>query len=100
MDQFVCDHGHNITDLHDSIDGQFAMTRNLSWQEISQLTGRELIRKPMDQYVNWYWDSVAYTLLNIWFIPFRMPELHSEADKWVSQFTLNGIKAGNVCRPS
>jgi squalene cyclase len=71
-----------------------------SWQEISKLTGWELIRQPLDAYVNWWWDCTAYTFLNLYFLPYRMPGIHSEADKWVSQFTLNGIKASNICRPS
>lgn len=70
------------------------------WKQISQVTGWEFVRQPLDNYVNWYWDCAAWTLLNLWYIPFRMPELHSDTDKWVSQFTLNGIKAGNICRPS
>lgn len=37
-------------------------------------------------------------MLNLWYIPFRMPELHSDADRWVSQFSLNGIKATSICK--
>jgi hypothetical protein len=70
------------------------------WPEWSRITGWNIIREPLDNYVNWYWDCAAWSLLNTWFVPFRMPSMHSEADKWVSQFTLNGIKAGNICRPS
>jgi len=76
------------------------MTRNLSWQEISQITGWELIRKPVDQYINWYSDCVSWTFLNLFYLPYRMPSIHSDVDKWVSQFTLNGIKTGNICRPN
>jgi hypothetical protein len=74
-----------------------------SWQvgckEWSKLTGWELVRQPLDNYVNWYFDCISWTLLNTWFIPFRMPEIHSDTDKWVSQFTLNGLKSTNICRP-
>jgi hypothetical protein len=76
------------------------MIINLSWQEVSQLTGWELMRQPMDAYVNWYLDCATWTYLNLWFLPHRMPGLHSDVDKFVSQFTLNGIKASNICRPS
>jgi hypothetical protein len=76
------------------------MTRNLSWQEVSQFTGWEFMREPMDLYANWYWDCATWTFLNFWFLPHRMPGLHSDVDKFVSQFTLNGIKASNICRPN
>jgi hypothetical protein len=76
------------------------MTRNLSWQEVAQLTGWEFMRQPMDAYVNWYLDCATWTYLNLWFLPHRMPGLHSDVDKFVSQFTLNGIKASNICRPN
>jgi hypothetical protein len=75
------------------------MIRNLSWQEVSQLTGWELMRQPWDAYANWYLDSVTWTYLNLWFLAHRMPGLHSDVDKFVSQFTLNGIKSSNICRP-
>lgn len=71
-----------------------------SWKEISKITGWNLIRQPLDVYVNWWWDSAAWTLLNMYYLPYRMPGIHSDVDKWVSQFTLNGIKSGNICRPS
>lgn len=70
------------------------------WPEWSRITGWDIVRVPLDNYVNWYWDCTAWTLLNTWFVPFRMPSMHSDADKWVSQFSLNGIKAGNICRPN
>jgi hypothetical protein len=76
------------------------MIRNLSWQEVSELTGWELMRQPMDAYVNWYLDCATWAYLNLWYLPHRMPGLHSDVDKFVSQFTLNGIKASNICRPS
>lgn len=71
-----------------------------SWPEFSKLTGWEIVRQPLDTYVNWWWDSAAWTFINLWYLPYRMPSIHSEADKWVSQFTLNGIKAANICRPN
>ena len=76
------------------------MIRNISWHEVSQLTGWELMRQPMDAYVNWYLDCTTWTFLNLWFLPHRMPGLHSDVDKFVSQFTLNGIKSSNICRTS
>lgn len=51
-----------------------------------------------EPYVNNYIDSWAWWTLQIWYLPFKIPSMHSEADRWVSQFTLNGIKS-NLCRP-
>ena len=73
------------------------MIRNLSWQEVSQLTGWEFVREPLDAYVNWWMDCATWTYLNLWFLPHRMPGIHSDVDKFVSQFTLNGIKSTNIC---
>ncbi len=87
--------------MYDSIDNEVVMIDwQTNWKDISKIAGWDLARQPLDNYVNWYWDCVAHTFLNIWFIPFRMPELHSDVDKFVSQFSLNGIKATNICRPS
>jgi hypothetical protein len=69
------------------------MNWQTGWQELSKLTGWDLVKQPLDGYINWYWDSTAWTFLNFWYLPHRMPQLHSDADKWVSQFTLNGIRA-------
>lgn len=68
------------------------------WPELSRVTGWNIMREPLDNYVNWYWDCAAYTFLNLWFLPHRIPGIHSEADRWVSQFTLNGIKSSSLCR--
>lgn len=70
------------------------------WPAISKISGWEVLRRPVDDYANWYWDCTAYTFVNLWFMPYRIPGLYSDTDKWVSQFTLNGIKASNICRPS
>lgn len=69
-----------------------------SWPEWSRITGFNLAREPVDMLANWYWDCMAYTFLNLWFLPHRIPSLHSDADKWVSQFTLNGIKSTSICK--
>jgi len=71
-----------------------------SWPEWSRITGWDVARQPMNNYVNWWWDCTAYTFLNLWFLPYRMPSIHSDVDKFVSQFTLNGIKAANICKPN
>lgn len=75
------------------------MIRNLSWQQVSELTGWEYLRRPMDTWINWYCDCATWSCLNFWYLPYRMPEIHSDVDKFVSQFSLNGIKAGTICQP-
>ena len=72
----------------------------ISWPEWSRITGLDLALEPLDMMVNWYWDCATYTFLNLWYMPHRIPGLYSDADKWVSQFTLNGIKSTSICRPS
>jgi hypothetical protein len=64
------------------------------------MTGWEPTRQHLNSYADWYWDCWAWSLLNTWFVPFQIPSLHGDVDKWISQFTLNGIKAGSICRPS
>lgn len=98
MDKFILHHVSHVVDLHGCSYCEPVMTHNLSWQQISEFTGWELVRQPADAWVNWYWDCAAWSLLNTWYIPFRMPGIHSDVDRWVSQFTLNGIKASNICQ--
>jgi len=64
------------------------------------MTGWEPTRQQVNSFADWYWDCAAWSLLNTWFAPFQIPSLHGDVDKWVSQFTLNGVKAGSICRPS
>ena len=70
------------------------------FQQVSQMTGWEPLRLHLNDHANWWVDCATWTYLNLWFLPHRMPGLHSDVDKFVSQFTLNGIKASNICRPS
>ena len=68
------------------------------WRLVSQMTGWEPTRQHLNSCVNWYWDCVSWTMLNTWFIPFRMPELHGDVDKVISQLSLNGIKSSSICQ--
>ena len=43
-------------------------------------------------------DFNMWTLLYIYFLPYRFAEYGTEVDKWVSTFSLNGAK-GTICRP-
>lgn len=52
-----------------------------------------------DSFVNYWVDYYTWWFLQWYYLPMRVPEWHSEADKWVSQFTLNGIKSSNLCQP-
>jgi hypothetical protein len=56
--------------------------------------------QPVNSYADWYWDSAAWSMLNLWYMPFRMPDMFSDADRWASQFTLNGIKLNTPTRVS
>jgi hypothetical protein len=67
-------------------------------QLVSQLTGWEPLRQQVNSWANWYWDSTAWTFLNLWYMPHQIPGLYSDTDKWISQFSLNGIKATSICR--
>jgi hypothetical protein len=55
--------------------------------------------QPVNSYADWWWDCTAWTFLNLYYLPYRIPSIHSDVDRWVSQFSLNGIKS-NICRPN
>lgn len=75
------------------------MIKLLHPQVMSQLSGWETIRQALDPWACWYWDCVSWNVLNWWYLPYRIPGVQSEVDKLVSQVTLNGIKAINICQP-
>ncbi len=54
---------------------------------------------PWGQFMNTYLDTWAWCFLHIWYAPFKIPALHNDAEKFVSQFTLNGMKS-NICKPN
>lgn len=45
---------------------------------------------------NWWIDQLTWTFLSLYFFPYRTPELWSDVDRFVSQYSLNGM----LCRPS
>jgi hypothetical protein len=49
--------------------------------------------------IDFYIDAYVWWFLQLYFLPYRMPEYGGEVDKWISQFSLNGIKS-NLCRPN
>ena len=52
---------------------------------------------PWEPCINFYVDNWAWWTLHLWYLPFKVPSVYSEADRWVSQFTLNGIRRTNLC---
>jgi len=50
--------------------------------------------------LNWYIDYYTWLLLQWYFLPYRIPSIHSDADKWVSQVSLNGVRWANLCKPN
>ncbi len=69
------------------------------WNKVAQATGLELMLQPVNSYADWWWDCAAWSMLNLWYLPHQTPAMYSDLDRWVSQFSLNGIKS-NICRPS
>jgi hypothetical protein len=43
---------------------------------------------------------MVWWFLQLYFLPYRFPEYGSEVDAWISQFSLNGAKASNLCKPN
>jgi len=48
--------------------------------------------------IDFYIDNYVWWFLQLYFLPYRMPEYGSEVDKWISMYTLNGAKS-NLCQP-
>jgi len=44
-------------------------------------------------------DTYVWWALQMYFLPYRLPEYGSEVDRWISLYSLNGRKS-NLCRPS
>jgi len=45
-------------------------------------------------------DYQIWLFLQWHYLPFRIPSLMGETDKWVSAVTLNGIRSSNLCKPN
>ena len=45
-------------------------------------------------------DQQIWLMLNIWFLPYKMPGLFSETDQWIAQVSTNGARWANFCKPS
>jgi hypothetical protein len=46
----------------------------------------------MDQWTWWF--------LQLYFLPYRTPSIHSEVDQWTQQVSMNGVRWSNLCKPS
>ena len=45
-------------------------------------------------------EQLAWTMLQVYFAPFKMPALMGETDKWIAAVSLNGIRSANLCKPN
>lgn len=45
-------------------------------------------------------DYGVWMLLQWYFLPYRMPGLMGETDKWVSSVSMNGARWANLCKPN
>jgi hypothetical protein len=55
--------------------------------------------QPVNDYVNWTVDCYTWTFMNMWAAPFTLPDRMGEIERWTRSVSLNGISAGNICRP-
>ncbi len=72
----------------------------IHWQDPAFRQSVRIATDPVEQFVNNYLDMWAWWFLQSWYMPFKMPGIYSDVDKFVSQFTLNGVKSSNICKPS
>jgi hypothetical protein len=49
--------------------------------------------------LNYFIDQYAWYFLQMYYLPFKIPALMGETDKWVSAVSLNGIRSSNLCKP-
>ena len=44
-------------------------------------------------------DYQVWLMLQLYFVPYRMASMGDEVDQWISQYSLNGMKLFNICKP-
>jgi hypothetical protein len=49
--------------------------------------------------LDWYLDQYMWYMMQVYFAPYRLPDLFSDADKWVASVSTNGARWPNLCRP-
>lgn len=72
------------------------------WQDPAIRQSVKIFTDPVEHIMNNYLDMWTWWLLQTWYMPFKIPALHNDAEKFVSTFTLNGARAArawNMCRP-
>ena len=45
-------------------------------------------------------DYGVWMLLQWYFLPYKMPSIMGETDKWVSSVSMNGARWANLCKPN
>ena len=50
-------------------------------------------------YINEIFDSWMWVMIKLMYAPYSVLGRGEEVEKFVQQFSLNGIKSGNICRP-
>jgi hypothetical protein len=59
-----------------------------------QIPGMELMLLPLNSML----DQWMYLLIKMYFMPYELAGRGDEIDKWISQFSLNGIKQASICK--
>ena len=50
-------------------------------------------------YIDAMFDSWMWIMIKLMYAPFSVLGRGDDVEKFVQQFSLNGIKSGNICRP-
>lgn len=50
-------------------------------------------------YINEMFDSWMWIMIKMMYAPYSVLGRGEEVEEFVKQFSLNGIKSGNICRP-
>ena len=71
----------------------------LNFQQIGMAFSELPANKIADYVVGSWLDYNMYVFLKLWYLPMEMITYGDDVDKFLKQFSLNGIKTGNLCRP-
>jgi len=52
----------------------------------------------IDSMVNQWLDFCVYSMLQLYFMPATLMDQGTEAEKWISSFSTNGMKNFNICK--
>lgn len=53
----------------------------------------------LDMLVNNWIDQWVWTALWLSYLPYRLPDIMSDTDKWAQQVSTNGARWSNLCKP-